>query len=154
VTAKNNGNENLLRGLGPNGKHGYQPTGGYLAPPPTKGSGAGKPENFTKAREETKAVKQKVADDPDAALEEIAANLTSLTRALIKKAERARTVPEKAVMDVIKEFRQTLEVVNEARRARGAVAEIDTIAAALDTRFAEAAARVAAVPTPPAELSA
>lgn len=124
--------------------------GGYLAPPPV----GGRPENFAKAHAETAAVKARVREDTDEALEEIHANLTSLTRKLIKRAERVGTVPDRATMDVIREFRQTAEVVGEARKARGAVAESASFFSTLDSRLEEVASRMEAGPKPVADLSA
>ena len=113
-------------------KYGPQPHGGFLAAPKSEN---GRPENFVKGRAERTALREKVGANPDAALEEIHKDLTSLTRKVLRRAEREGKVPPRATMDVIREFRQTQEAVNEARKSRGALAEAQELLVALDDRI-------------------
>jgi len=131
-------------------KYGPQPHGGVLLPPHESGwaQAGGRPENFSKAREERNTLRDKVAANPDAALEEIHKDLTSLTRKVLRRAEREGKVPPRATMDVIREFRQTQEAVNEARKSRGALAEAGEILASLDSKIEEAASRLGTIPAP------
>lgn len=133
------GEDNLKRG-----KMGPQPHGGYLqAPPP-----GGKPENFVKARDRERAIREETRKDFGAALETIAEDLTILASAIMRRHARAKEVPPRATMDVLRELRQTLEAVNEARRSRGAVAEAESFFATLDSRMEEVATRLADGPKP------
>lgn len=127
-----------------------QPHGGVLKPPPP----GGRPENFDKAREEKKKLYAEVAENPDAPLEAIHQDLTSLTKKILRRAEREGKVPTRATMDVIREFRQTQEAVNEARKSRGALAEAGEILAAMDAKIEAAATRMGADPVPPVEIPA
>jgi len=134
--ARTDGNGNLKRGqLRP------QPHGGALAPPPP----GGRAENFTKAREDEQATKQRVLDDPGAALEEIHAELTLWTKKIVRRGAREGKPPDSATMNVIREFRQTQEAVNEARRAKGAILEAQEFFESLDVRVADAVEKVGAV---------
>jgi hypothetical protein len=109
-----------------------QPHGGAL-----KVGGAGNPELWAKAREDEKELRTKVAEDPDAALEAIHVDLTVWTRALVRRGARTKGVPDSAIMNVIREFRQTQEAVTEARRAKGAVVEAAEFFGTLDDRVAD-----------------
>lgn len=121
-----------------------QPHGGALRPayPP------GNPDNFAKSRQREKDTRQRVEDNPDAALDEIHKDLTVLTQKIMRKAARQGEVPPRATMDVIREFRQTQEAVNEARKARGAVAQAEEFFASLDARVEEIATRLEDGPKP------
>ena len=155
------GDENLKRGNVPGGKFaGLEPgdkyptpSGGFLVVP------EGNAEELRKGKErlaaEDKTTREKVSRNPDAALEEIHGDLVIVVKNLLKRAARERTkTPDREVMNVVREFRQTQEAVNEARTARGALAEIDEFFATLDTRFEEAEARLAASVKPAAVPSA
>lgn len=102
----------------------------------------------TRLKAEADELRRKIREEEGAALEEIHYSLTSLTKKILKRAEREAKVPPKTTMDVVKEFRQTQEAVNHARQARGAVAEAEEFFATLDTRVAEALERSPA-PNPP-----
>lgn len=129
-----------------------QPHGGALAKP--GGPGTGDVERLLEGRRQIEETKERVKADPDAALEEIHADLTSLTKKILKRAERSGKAPERSTMDVIREFRQTQEAVNEARRARGAVAGTESFFAQMDVRLAEAQARMEHGPVPATAVSA
>jgi len=133
------GDDNLKRGnIAPKYALEVQAHGGALK----RTSGA---ENLQAARDNDARIARAVKANPDAALEEIHASLTILASGLLKRSARQRaTVPERAVMDVVKEFRQTQEAVNEARKARGAVAEVEDFFATLDSRLEEATTRLEA----------
>lgn len=128
------------RGLKP------QPHGGAVAPPLSSEEYVGiMAEGREKAKREDDRIRERVGNNPDAALEEIHASITILAASLLKRAARERSkVPDRAVMDVVREFRQTQEAVNEARKARGAVAELDDFFATLDARLPEVEAMLAA----------
>jgi hypothetical protein len=152
------GDENLKRGnMSPGGKFsGMKPgdkyetaTGGHLIVP------EGNAEELRKGKARLAAddqdVRERVGKNPDAALEDIHSLLVIVVRNLLRRAARERSkTPDREVMNVVREFRQTQEAVNEARTARGALAEIDDFFATLDTRFEEAEARLAAGVTPAA----
>jgi hypothetical protein len=108
----------------------------------------GNPENLQKGRADRVALRERVAREPDAALEEIHKDLTSLARKILRRAERSGQVPPRATMEVVKEFRQTQEAVNEARKSRGALAEADEILAEMDTKIQEATERMGTDPVP------
>lgn len=142
--------ENLKRGNMPGEKKFElepQAIGGALRRVP-----GGAPENWEKAKLEREETARRVREEQHAALEEIAVALTLLAKKLLNKAARSSGVPERVVMDTVREFRQTLEVVNEARKARGAAAEAEDFFATLDTRLAEAQARMPAGPVTAAPI--
>lgn len=97
----------------------------------------GRSENFTKAREEEQRVRAAVIEDPESALEAIHADLTVWTRKIVRRGAREGKPPDSATMNVIREFRQTQEAVNEARQARGAVLEAQEFFETLDERVAD-----------------
>lgn len=139
--------ENLRRGKQEPKKpfaYGIQAHGGKLVPPPP----GGRAENFEKAREDERTKRRAVANDLDAALETIAGDLTVLTGKITKKAARAGDVPDTNTMNVIKEFRMTLEAVNESRRARGAIAQAEEFFASLDQRVEQAIKRMGSPVSP------
>ena len=125
--------------------------GGFLMPP---GSQPGDQARLMEGHRVNEEVKKAVIEDPAASLDQIHAYLTALTVKLFKKAERAGKPPDRLTMDVLKEFRQTMEAVNDERRARGAVAQAEDFFATLDSRVAEATARMADGPQPPVSLPA
>lgn len=105
--------------------------------------------------------KQVVADrreairtDSSLALEEVHAVLAEVVIKILNRVKRSNQEPSKQVMDSVREFRQTMEAVNVAREARGHVAEAEELFATLDTRLAEAQARMAAGPEPPVAVPA
>lgn len=143
--AKDNGN--LKRGpIEPKGRKKPPGNPGNLAPGGYHGQST--TDNFDRDRAYRQTVYDKVTADSNAALEEILKDLTMLTKRILKKAERSGEVPPRATMEVIKEFRQTQEAVNEARRARGDVAEFEEWAAQVDARVAEATRRLENGPEP------
>lgn len=144
------GGDNLKRGTQKPGEKapyvpGPQPHGGYLAPPATDGA------NFQKAHDEAKRIKDSVLADPGASLEEIHAALTLWTTRIVKRGARSTAAPDPATLNVIREFRQTQEAVNEARRAKGAIVEAREFFATMDERAANLM-RLAPTPVPVAEL--
>lgn len=115
------------------------------APPATAEDGHRLQAAFRETKANDERIAQRVIEDPDAALEEIHASITVLTSALLRRAARNRaTMPDKALMDIVREFRQTQEALNEARRARGAVAEVQEFFAQMDARLEETASRLEA----------
>jgi hypothetical protein len=143
------GSKNLKRGvLGPDGKAPEmipQPHGGMLMPGMARDGLAPK-----RALEESNRVHEAVVEDPDRALEEIHASLTAWTIRIVKRGARSSSPPDPATMNVIREFRQTQEAVNEARRAKGAIVEAKEFFGTLDERVA-ALARLSPEPLPVAE---
>jgi hypothetical protein len=114
-----------------------------LAPKWEKGQSGNPGGGIKQFHEENAKIADKVMQDGDASLELIHVSLTQLTANLLKRAARERSkVPDRAVMDVVREFRQTQEAVNEARKARGALAEVDDLFARLDARLEEVTARL------------
>lgn len=145
--------DNLRRGKqmkAPKTGWGPQPHGGALQPPPP----GGRAENFEKARQAERDKREAVAGNFDASLEIVAGDLTVLTSKIMRKAARTGDVPDSNTMAVLKEFRMTLEAVNESRRSRGAIAQAEEFFASLDTRVQEAATRMANGPEPPVAIPA
>jgi hypothetical protein len=135
---------------------GVQPHGGYFAPPKAKLRYKESAAASKLAREADRRDAEAVENDPVASLEIIARDLTMLVKKRIKylASKSAEEPIDKATMDALREFRQTLEVVNETRTARGAMAYQSEWLATVDTRFAEAAARMEEGPQPPVALPA
>lgn len=86
-------------------------------------------------------------------LEQIHAALTALTRDIMRRAKREGKPPSRALMDTLKEFRQTSEAVNEARRARSPLAQSVEFLATVDARKATLASRVGEDPSPVLRLA-
>jgi hypothetical protein len=144
------GTENLKRGQKKASDRGApipQPHGGAIAAP-----GGDNGANLLRGIEEDRRIKNQVLADPDKALEEIHAALTVWTTKIVKRGARTSTPPDSATMNVIREFRQTQEAVNEARRAKGAIVEAREFFDTVDERVATLA-RLSPEPLPVAELS-
>jgi hypothetical protein len=110
-----------------------QPHGGALLPAGIAGDG----DRLRAGIQAIEDVKAAVADDPDAALEEIHKSLTVWTRKLVLRGARENKAPDAATMNVIREFRQTTEAVTEARKSRGDAVELQAFFAGLDERLGD-----------------
>lgn len=96
-----------------------QPHGGAIQPWDSEG----RPDNFVKSRLDRQSLRERVGSDEDASMVEIHRDLTKLCRVLLGKAEWRVQVPDKTVMEVVREFRLTQERITEMRRERGLVIE-------------------------------
>lgn len=135
-------------------KHGWgvQPHGGYITPPGVLQDA--RIQASKDRAEEDENDRRRVGNDPQESLEIIAADLTILVKKRIKwLASRGAQEPlDRATMDAMREFRATLEVVNETRLARGAMAFQGEFLATLDARVEDASARMAEGPASPVAL--
>lgn len=156
MTSKNNGNENLKRGTSapqvPGTVVRSTPDGGQLVVGPKGGllKRGGNPPRKAAEEEIVRQTRERLqSNDPAENLEVIAEAMTVLVRTRLERATRARgTEIDATTLNLVKEFRQTLVEVNEARRAAGALLEFQEFMGEIDKRVMTTLER-AGLPQPP-----
>lgn len=114
-------NGNLRRGnIDPNTGLIPQPHGGAIR---KGGHNDGRPDNFEVARRREREIRERITSEPDDALEVVNKELAVWASKIARRGARNGSLPDSSTMSIMKEFRQTLEAVNEARRNKGAISE-------------------------------
>jgi len=89
-----------------------------------------------RAREtkEEELTRDRVLEDPSAALEEVLATFTVATKRLTERWLRQRGEPSRIVVEAVSEFRRAVRDILEYQQARGALAEAEDFLAGLSAR--------------------